>query len=440
MPSTPSVLPPDHADRQSLAAEVHARPPEPLETPSRASYVAVMVDIESRERELAHIATLCKLHGVAPPAPGAAHISATLGTLRFKWERHGEFSDYTFFISGRSSSPFRETAASRLPEGWLAQIPGSTLVAAHAKLVPCEVDEPDAALLATHFDGNIAVGARVGDGAGLVFSDFRVHADGFSRFVVFDRGLTPRQAGRTLQRLFEIEAYRMLALLALPIARQQAPLIVAIERSLAALTDSISKDQRSDDESLLQELTRLAAEVESGLASSQFRFGACRAYFELVTMRIGELREQRLPGIQTIEEFMARRFTPAVATCNTVSQRLHELSERVAQTSALLSTRVDITRERQNQALLASMDRRAKLQLRLQQTVEGLSVAAIVYYVAGLVSYGATAVKAAGVNLDIDIAVGVAIPLVALFVISAIRRAKRRIARSEAGLPPAREL
>lgn len=182
-----------------------------------------------------------------------------------------------------------------------------------------------------------------------------------------------------MQRLFEIETYRMLALLALPTARRQLPRIVEIESALAALTERIARDQHSDDESLLQQLTRLAAEVESALAFSQFRFGACRAYFELVNARISELREQRLAGVQPIEEFMSRRFMPAVATCNTVSQRLHDLSERVAQTSALLSTRVDITRERQNQALLASMDRRVKLQLRLQQTVEGLSVAAIVY-------------------------------------------------------------
>jgi len=270
-----------------------------------------------------------------------------------------------------------------------------------------------------------------------------IHPDGFARFLVLDRSFTPRQAGRSLQRLFEIEVYRMLALLALPIARRQSPRIVAIEKSLAALTDAISGETarvtsgeaapRSGhaDEALLHELTRLAADVESGLAASQFRFGACRAYFELVSTRVSELREQRLPGLQTIEEFMARRFKPAVATCATVSQRLHDLSERVAQTSALLSTRVDIARERQNGALLASMDRRAKLQLRLQQTVEGLSVAAIVYYVAGLVSYLAKALKAGGVKVETDLVVGVAIPLVAVAVMLAVRRAHRRIQRAE---------
>jgi uncharacterized membrane-anchored protein len=435
-----SLLPPDHPGRLALSNEVHARPPQPLDTPSRASYLAVLVDFDARERELAHITTLCVHHGVNGPPDGAAQFGATLGTMSFNWERHGEFSTYAVSISGRCALPFQETAASRLPQGWLAAVPGTTLVAAHAELIPAPEGVPTAALLASQFDGNIVVGSIVGDGAAIAYTDFRVHADGFVRFVAFDAALTPRQAGRIVQRLFEIETYRMLALLALPTARQLLPRIVEIESALADLTDRIAQDQHSDDESLLQQLTRLAAEVESALASSQFRFGACRAYFELVNARIGELRERRLPGVQTIEEFMSRRFTPAVATCNTVSQRLHDLSERVAQTSGLLSTRVDITRERQNQALLASMDRRAKLQLRLQQTVEGLSVAAIVYYVAGVAGYVAKGLESGGVPINVDLAVGLAIPVIALAVLSTVRRAKRRIARDESSHTTAREL
>jgi len=425
-----SLLPPDHSDRFALADEVHARPPEPVETPSRASYVAVLVDGDDREREIEHLAVLCQRFGVEPPGPGASHFSARLAGLRLKWERHGEFSGYTFYAPGCSPEPFSQPVSSLLPPRWLEQVPGRTLVAAHAKLVPAEAGLPDVAELASFFNGNTAVGAEIGDGAGMAFTDFRIHEDGCSRFVVFDRSFTPRQAGRMLQRLFEIEVYRMLALLALPIARRQLPRIVAIEKSLAELTDGIAQGGEND-EDLLHELTRLAAEVESGLAASQFRFGACRAYDALVRTRISELREKRIAGIPPIEEFMARRFTPAVATCATVSQRLHDLSERVAQASGLLSTRVDIARECQNQALLASMDRRAKLQLRLQQTVEGLSVAAIVYYMAGITGYLAKAVKAGGLHIDPDLVVGLAIPLVALAVVRAVRRARKRARDSD---------
>lgn len=420
-------LPDDHAQRYALAAEVHARPPESLQAPARASYLALLVDPDARSRELEHVAALCARFA-QPPPDGSTHFRAALGNLRLKWERHGEFSGYTFFADGAASAkPFAAPALSQVPEDWLARMPGATIVAAHAELLPAPAQPPDSAWLGELFDADSLVGCEIADRAALGFADFRIHHDGCARFLVLNRGLTPRQAGRILQRLFEIEAYRMLALLALPIARRQAPRILAIEQSLAHLTDGIARGD-GDDEALLHELTRLAAEVESCLAASQFRFGACRAYHELVIKRIAELREQRLPGLQTIDEFMARRFAPAVNTCATVSQRLHDMSERVAQASGLLSTRVDIARERQNQALLASMNERAKMQFRLQQTVEGLSIAAIVYYVVGLLSYAVKAVKSAGTGrIESDVVVGAAIPFVAAVVYWAVHRARRRV-------------
>jgi len=424
------IFPPNHADRYAMAEEVHARPPETVAVPSRASYVAVLIDIDDRSRELAHLEKLCRRFAVSGPPAGATHFRATFGGLRLKWERHGEFSGYLLIAAGTVAQPFAQPAATALPADWLTSVPGQTIAATHVEIVAGTSTGHDGAALAEHFGGHAVAGSSIAEGAGALFTDFRIHDDGFSRWLVVDRGLTPGQAGRTLQRLVEIEAYRMLALLALPIARRQSPRIVAIEKSLAELTVGIASDDGRD-EALLHELTRLAAEVESGLAASQFRFGACRAYFELVTRRIAEMRESRLPGLQTLEEFMARRFTPAVATCQTAEQRLHGLSERIARASALLSTRVDIARERQNQALLASMDRRARLQLRLQQTVEGLSVAAIVYYLAGLVGYLAKGIKAGGWRFEPDLIVGIAVPALAVLAFITVRRARRRAAERE---------
>jgi uncharacterized membrane-anchored protein len=419
-------LPTDHPERFLLAEEVHARPSEQLPTPARATYLAILVDAEERGLESAHLARLCERYAVTPPAREVTHFTARMGGLRLKWERHGEFSSWTLIAPGAESAPFAEPASTLLPEGWLRGLPGKTLVAAHAVVAEAPEAPPDDAYLARCFDDHVVVGAEIADGAALAYTDFKVHGDGCSRFLLLGRKLPPRQAGQVLQRLCEIEAYRMMALLALPMARRQSPRIVAIEKALAKLTDGIAREEGAD-EALLQELTRLAAEVESGLSASQFRFGACRAYAELVRTRITELRERRLPGLQTIGEFMARRFEPAVATCVTVSSRLHDLSERVAQASGLLSTRVDIARERQNQALLSSMDKRAKLQLRLQQTVEGLSVAAIVYYVVGLVAYLGKGLKAGGLPLNADLLTALAVPLVAVLAITAVRRARRKI-------------
>jgi uncharacterized membrane-anchored protein len=427
------LLPPDLPERAALALEVHARPPEPLAAPARASHMAVLVDADARDQEFAHLLKLCRQHHLAPPLDGAQHWSGRLGDLRLKWERHGEFSSYTMLLSGRGAQPFAETAAAALPAGWLSSVPGLTVHACHAELLHAEEELELPALQQAWFEGQALVGAEVGDGVALAYSDFRIHADGFGRFVLVDRGMTPLLAGRMLQRLFEIEAYRMMALLAFPVARRLSPRIQAIEKSLAGLTDDIARtgSDSGSDEALLQSLTKLAAEVESGLSASQFRFGACRAYAELVRTRIEELREQRLPGLQTVGEFMSRRFLPAVATAATVSQRLHDLSERVAQASHLLSTRVGIAREQQNHALLASMDRRAKLQLRLQQTVEGLSLAAIVYYLAGVVGYLVKGGEAMGLPLNAPVIVGASVPLLALFALLAVRRARRRARETE---------
>ncbi len=432
-----STFPPDHPQRIALADEVHARPPELLSTPARVSYVAVLIDSEAREQELRHLQSLCSRYDVAGPSVEASHfrtrLGAAAGALRLKWERHGEFSGYTFSVEGLADAPFDAPAAQQLPAGWLAAVPGRTVAAVHAEVTaarPGLPTAPDAEALARRFGGHMVVGADIAEGAGTLYTDFRLHDDGCSRLWLINRKLTLAQTGRMLQRLFEVEAYRVLALLALPIARRQGPRIVAIESALATFTDQMARDTTSDgsrDEALLHELMRLAAEVESGIAASQFRFGACEAYHGLVRQRIAELRESRLPGLQTIDEFMSRRLAPAAATCANVAQRLTDLADRIGQASALLATRVGIAREQQNQALLASMDRRAKLQLRLQQTVEGLSIAAIVYYVAGLIGYLAKAAKGAGARIEPDVIVGVSIPVVAVIMFSLVRRMRRKL-------------
>ena len=417
------MLPIDHADRRLAADEVHARPTDVLEPPLRASFVAVAVQPDERAREIPHLAALCDAYGVAPPVVGVSHFRATLGAVGLKWERRTEFSTYTFVVDGVGARPFGDAADTLLPDGWVGRIPGVTIVAAHAELVRDSTAELPRARIDAAFGRNEVAGSLVGDQAGLAMTDFRIHDDGHVRFLVQDRGFTPRQSGRTIQRLFEIEAYRVMALLALPLVRTLAPRIGEIEVALGTLAAAIA-DESGRDESLLAELTQLAAEVEHIRNGSAMRLSASGAYHDLVLTRIAELREHRVPGIQTVGEFMARRLTPAMATCSSLSRRLRDLSERVSHAADLLSTRVEIVRERQNQALLESMDRRARLQLRLQRTVEWLSVAAVTYYGAALVGYVAKAAKSRGVPIDVDLAVGLSIPVIGSLVAWALHRAR----------------
>ena len=422
-------LPPSHPRRLVLNDEVHARPYQALQAPQRASYLALLAEAAEREREYAHVAELCKRHGCQAPQPEASYFVADCGAFRLRWERHGEFSSYTVFADDAGGEPFAQPAADALPPEWLAALPGSLIVAAHVALLPGAEAHPDIEAISPHFSGNTLVGAQLADGGAAAFTDFRIHADGFSRFLLLDRGMGRRRAGRVLQRLLEIETYRMFALLAFPLAREVGTRLAAAERDLAGITELMVTQASADEPGLLDRLTKLAAAVESALAASSYRFGAARAYYGLVRQRIAELREQRIPGIQTIDEFMQRRLAPAMSTCESVARRQAELSERVARASDLLRTRVDIAREMQNQELLASMDRRARLQLRLQETVEGLSVAAITYYLVGLVGYAAKALKSAGYAIDPDIAMGLSIPLVALLAAFGIRYVRRSAAK-----------
>ena len=200
--------------------------------------------------------------------------------------------------------------------------------------------------------------------------------------------MSPERAGALVQRVIEIETYRTLALLGLPEAQRLAPSIAASERRLVEVTEQMRRaGDLASNHRLLDELTALAAEVEAGAAASVFRFGASRAYEEIVEQRLQTIGERKVGGLPTWSSFLARRMRPALRTCVTIDARQASLSLKLARAANLLRTRVDVELEQQNQDLLKSMNARTRLQLRLQTTVEGLSVAAITYYVVGLFGY-----------------------------------------------------
>jgi uncharacterized membrane-anchored protein len=382
------TLPGDHPLRRALNDEVHARPPDSLEAPVRLSYL-VLVGSGNRSEDLAMLARLIEGTGAPKPAQDANHYGADLGSHRIKWERHTEFCRYTFYAQGVEKKPFSEPAISLVPQQWLKSLKGQTIAAIHANVVR-GVKAPDPVKTADlYFNGNPIIGSAISGGTGRAYTDFRIHADGFGRLLLCDHHMTPRQAGRLVQRLFEIDTYRMMALLALPVARQLAPFLTESEQELQEIMNAMQSAGDAEEPVLLDRLTRLEAAVERQYTDNHYRFSAANAYYDLVQQRIDELREERIEGFQTFREFNDRRFLPAIATCRAVSARQSALSERIAHATVLLSTRVSVTREKQNQAILLSMDKRANLQLRLQQTVEGLSVAAITYYIVGLVYYAA---------------------------------------------------
>lgn len=422
---------PEHPLRETLNNELHARPPTAVSPPVRVSHLALLSGDDASSRDRAHVVSLCRRFGAPEPTELATYWNVDLGVCRLNWERHTEFSTYTFYrwapAYGQSSydDPFRDTALDHVPGDWLSGLAGTVIVAVHLVLVERDAPDWDQRTLGDVFvSGNIA-GSEVFDGGARVWTDFRLQADGFSRILVKDRSLGPNRLGRLVQRVLEIETYRMTALLSFPLAKQHTGSVKEAGRQLAELTGRMEMlDGLDAERELLGELSRLATGVEHMAAATNYRFGATRAYYVLVQRRVEELRETRLDGRQTIREFLDRRLAPAMRTCDSVGERLSVLSQRVSRTGDLLRTRVDVALESQNQDLLKSMNRRAQLQLRLQETVEGLSVVILSYYLVGLIGYVLKGAKSAGLALNLELFMGLSVPFVVAAVWYGIRRTR----------------
>ncbi|MEO7493438.1 MAG: DUF3422 domain-containing protein [Massilia sp.] len=436
----------NHALRVPLAAEIHSRPFLKLAAPEAISHLAVYRHSEAGpsnanalyQHEI--LAALCLHFGVAAPAAGASYFYHDFGRFRLKWECHTEFATYTFAEPLDEVLPvteaFGRTPLEHLPQQWLLSLEGQLMVAAHVIL-----ERGDGSLEGPHraFEGTMLVGGSVMQGAQL-WTDFAIQSDGFSRFVIRDVGMRAQQAGRLVQRVLEIETYRMMALLGLPSAQRAAVELNDIELELASLanamvaTDAAPAGDRERDpdgggseQALLDQITRLAARLEKLSLENNYRFSASRAYFRLVNARIEELREVRIEGVPTVEEFMDRRLAPAMSTCDAMAARQDALGRRIANTNDLLRTRVGIVQEMQNRQILQSMNSRALQALRLQQAVEGLSVAAISYYVIGLVSYTGKAAKVLGIAVNPEILTGALVPVVAAAVWLSLRQMHKKL-------------
>lgn len=424
----------DHPLRERLNSEFHARLPIPLVSPLIVSHLVFKHDGLTASLERENLARLCQSSVCQSVESSDTHLMLDAGSFRLRWELHTEFSSYTFFRQLVAGEPLSvdSTALDGILPDWLAAIPGQLIVATHVELRSVTEMTPESVTEGFSPTGRQMVAVQVADGAAWVFTDF-MFDNGFSRFLVLDTSMTQRQAGRAVQRLVEIETYRMMALLGLPVAKDVGRWLSGAEKDLAELMDHIGQARSPEDErAVLASLSKLAADVEHSVARTTFRFGASRAYHSLVMQRIEDLRELRISGFPTLNEFMQRRLLPAMDTCAAMARRQDDLSGRVARNSQLLRTRVDIELERQNQELLAQMNNRAKLQLRLQETVEGLSVVAITYYGSQLVQYLAKGGKYLIPGLSPEVATALSIPLIAIFSMLGIRRMRKTLAKEEA--------
>lgn len=417
----------EHPLRRSVVGEMHLRRWPPLATPSLVIQVLRLVREEERAAERAHLAALPS-GGQADASDNNRHLSGQLpGGIAFAWERHTEASSLTLFAAAPGRDAMLDPQADpalRAALDWADALPGSALRATRIVLMP---DEAAAQALLPHFALAEAelVSCHLGSGARL-WSDFRIGPGGFGTLLIAANGLPGGDLARLAQRVQELGNYRNMALLGLPVAQEHWGRLNGMEAELRVLAGDVARPDLTDD-SLLDRVSALSLELMTLSAATSYRMNATAAYARLVEERLEQAEPRAIAGYQSLTDFTQRRLMPAVRTCAAFSRRDAELSDRAARFAALLRTRVETRIENQNARLLRSMEQSARLQFRLQQLVEGLSVVALSYYAVSLLGYVLKGVKEWNHALPVPVILALATPLVMIGVAVTTHKLKDRL-------------
>lgn len=391
----------EHPRRRELIDELHARPFAEVSAPCDVIFLAFKHPENAAGRDRAAERRLLtdrlETQGMGAERVGSNHFLGRIDTQNdeagsrpgdlLKWEQHSEFTSLALFRSEVADTAFAFDDAQATVRQWALGMTAPALVQVSLRV---EFMPEDTGTLSANlnqwFNPKSLAAARILDGRAVLAGDFQIDAQGHMRFALFvPQEASPLQIGQIVQSVLEIETYRAMAMLGLDRARNLGQILTDYDQRLEDTVLNMAKAD-TDAENLLFGLLDISATLEEQAALMMFRFGATKAYNAIVHDRITLLREQRYEGVQTFHEFMTRRFDPAIRTVSSTQERLNSQLDRTTRTAELLRTRVDVSRSAENQSLLSSMDRRTGLQLRLQRTVEGLSVIAISYYAVNLLS------------------------------------------------------
>lgn len=409
----------EHPLREELHNELHARPSLYFEGDVDVWHVAVI----GEDGPPAVSDDLMRLEEVLTTQQGK-HGIGRFGGGRLKWELHTEFLTLTFVVpivkaQGEGPpAPFQE-----LCDAVKGKIIAAVRVTVREEKGGARLERPQADFVAS----------QVGGGDAEALSTFRIGGNGFVEILLFNRNLNAYRAGRMVRRLLEIETYRMMALLATPVARETVTRLAEFDQRLDRLIRHMQSAEKVE-KALLSEVTKLSSDLLNFSATARHRFGATRAYAEIVASRLKELREERVEQRQRVGTFIDRRFQPAIRSFQAAERRLDELAERVSLAGDLLRTTVQVQLEDQNASLLESLDERTRIQTHIQQAVEGFSVIAITYYSVALFKMVSESVAEFGLDPHVaKLSVLAAIPLVFFAVWKTVHHVRKSISGASDG-------
>ena len=408
----------DHPDRDAIMAELHARPVDIIEDVVRVRRVVFVLPQRAGAMDalIGRFRGFCTGSEVPPPEPDVRQFGFARNGRDVTWEFHTEFVTITW------RAPLTDK------DNWPADVGLSALGEAEliaASRIDVIADPTVPERFIPQFNLSSLCVTTVEDGVAQVATDFIADADGFTRFEFAAGALTPLRRSVLTRRLLEIDTYRSMALLALPLARRTGPDLGAAERDLTSLIETLSEATTTERiQAALSALHELS--VRSGQLSERlgYRFAAARAYGDILHARLLSLHEGPTAIGSSIGRYLSNRVDPALATTAAMEKRLTTLTGKIERAIELLNVRIGLDLQIQNKAVLETIASTAQSQFRLQRTVEGLSVIAISYYALGVLGYlFGGPIEALG--LDKTMALSIAAPFAVLAVWLFIRTIRR---------------
>ncbi len=411
----------DHPDRAAAQDEIHARPISPIVAPARVRRVVFLLPREPDAGRAAaeRLAAWCRTNGRPGPSPDLRRFSYRAGERQVVWELHNEFVTFTWTGRADDVEPWPDTIGLDMETE-----------AGNGVGLATRVDLLDAATIPVQaiagFDGLHLCRSVIEEGRAEIATDFTIDAAGYTRFEFAAGQLGPTLTGIIVRRILEIETYRVLSLIGIPLSRAVSPAIGALERRLAEVLAEIGRaSTTADNQAALARLHQLQIEAEALAHETRYRFAASRAYGRILARRLDSMGETPSGEFRSLKRYLTHRLDPALWTFESIQRRQEALNEQMANTTAMLNARIGIEVQAQTQTILATMSQTTQSQLRLQTTVEGLSTIAISYYALQIISTVLKGVYDGTEHQKALILAGLA-PLVLLLTWLGIRRIHRR--------------
>lgn len=384
-------------NRNYLYQETHARPYLNLPVPCTVAHLLYWKGDSQSTAMLELAKNLAERHGVTPTGLQNTFFEYACQNYHIRFEQHTEFDTLTIAQSLETDTPaFSVYPLSIIDEAALASIDAQVLVKTHLHIAlePEDVHEIKLEVARQFSDINgetLVYGAYVMERRAQVYTDFRLDAQGNSRYYAVSHSMNSTDAGRLITRLIEMENYRILALIPMKQARAASKELTGIDARLAQILTAISDNADEADAMAqhrrLNELLEIAKVVESHRNNLSSRFSASGAYYQIVQFSYDKLHEEKLGSLQRLQTFVERRLGPAVRTFDSMHSRLEDISHRIDRIAELLRTEINVQMQLQNSAMLAGMNNSAKMQLKMQKTVEGISIVALTYYAISVLGY-----------------------------------------------------